>query len=166
MRRVDLRSVAAVMLIAIALGLGTIALLDRPGRPAPWQRWFAPAEDGSWMALSIDGQPVPANDYRLSITDGRVGGGRDGCNDWSFEDERPNERGERMMSTTLVACRPSEVQRAYFALRTEPRLTILPDGRLRVESLGHAGLFVRCEWRTVDSSTRWSSNRSMQCIPE
>src|SRR5687768_5029344 len=48
--------------------------------------WFAPEEDGSWGAISIDGRPVSSRDYTIFIRDGKVEAGRDGCNSWGYSD--------------------------------------------------------------------------------
>jgi len=134
-----------VALGALLLGLGAI-LTAHESRLV--QRLTAPPEDGAWAAVSLDGRPVPAGEYRLSISGGRVGGGRDGCNDWSFE--APDETtGERRIFTTLVGCDENDpLRRAYgvLAFAEGPVLQLRPDGSLRIAARGHEGLFRRCRW--------------------
>lgn len=152
--------VLALLLTGLALMLRGI--FDPQGE---WQP-FAPEEDGSWAAVSIDGRPVPPADYRLAIRAGAVAGGRDGCNDWSFTDDPPAANGMRMIVATLQLCPEDPVRTAYRKLAAPGARITLADGMLRVVGGGHEGLFRRCAWRTVRSQDESSSSRQSVCVPE
>ncbi|HEY0114044.1 MAG TPA: hypothetical protein VGB59_12975 [Allosphingosinicella sp.] len=126
-------------------------------------RLTAPEVDGAWAAVSIDGRPVPWREWRIGVTDGKVSGGRDGCNDWDF-DEPEVEGGERTIVSTLVGC-PEEdpVRKAYWALATapDPSLQLRGDGTLRIAGRGHEAVLRRCRWITepLPPGTSGTGNR-------
>ena len=109
-------------------------------------RLTAPEVDGSWTAVRIDGRPVPAGEYRISVRDGEVSGGRDACNDWGF-DEPQVEGGPRTITTTLVGCPEDDpVRKAYWALALGASPDLREDGTLRLAARGHQALLRRCRW--------------------
>ncbi|TFI59458.1 hypothetical protein E2493_04505 [Sphingomonas parva] len=152
--------VAALLLGALLLSL--LGLTDPSGRWRPWIALLAPEEDGSWLAVTIDGRP--AEGFRVSITGGRVAGGRDGCNDWAFA--APDPSGGRTIDTILVACPEDDpLRESYWRLVQEGHVALRGDGRLRLAGDGHQALFRRCAWRTerIHNETRHSETRV--CAP-
>lgn len=136
------RTAAALVILLLTLGIGH-ALATGTLKP----RLIAPDEDGGWGALRIDGRPVPSSEYTIFIRDGRIEGGRDGCNSWGYTDDPPGP-GERMILSTLVECPADDSLRlAYYALARsgiEPELR--RDGSLRLSAGGHEAIFRRCRW--------------------
>lgn len=155
-----------LLLLVPAFGLMVLGVLDRTGEWKPWQMLFAEEEDGSWVALRIDGRPASPQEYRITIAEGKVVGGRDGCNHWSYEDEGPDANGQRMIVSTLVGCPEDATRLAYWSLRADPRIELLPDGTLRMAASGHEGIFRRCHWRTVKVSNGRYSSEVRQCVLE
>lgn len=145
-QRVGLRLVA--LLLAIAFLLGLFSTFQSSRAMQRWMNLFGPEENGSWSALNIDGRPVSGDDYRVSIDGRKVAGGRDGCNEWSYQEESgPN--GARMIVSTLQECSEDDLVRfAYYALAYDQRtrLSLHSDGTLRLAARGHEGLFRRCYW--------------------
>jgi hypothetical protein len=135
-----------------ALGLAVLMVLLGlvHGLSSGWlqQRLFPPKEDGSWGAVSIDGQLVSPREYYLGIRKRKVTGGRDGCNFWSFEEASGQADGERGINTTLVGCEESAASRGYWAVASAPsvRMRLRPDGVLEMAALGHHALLRRCSW--------------------
>lgn len=131
--------------LGLLIGLGLVQAAHE-GRIV--QRLTAPEVDGAWAAVSIDGRPAPWREWRISVERGKVAGGRDGCNDWGF-DEPEVEGGERTIVTTLVGC-PEEdpVRKAYWALALADRvsLELRKDGTLRLAGRGHEAVLRRCRW--------------------
>lgn len=145
--------VAFLLLLSFLLAL--IGLFGG-ARSGPVQRvtsWFAPPEDGSWAAISLDGRPVSWREYRVAVRDRRVVGGRDGCNDWAYQDERPDARGERSIISTLQACPEEPNGQAIRALAFSGTPVLRPDGTLLIRANGHLGIFRRCEWTTERTAT-------------
>jgi hypothetical protein len=139
--------VVAALLIG-ALLLAAFGVLDPSGRWRPWSAWLAPEEDGSWLAVTIDRYRVEGQGYRVSVSDGKIAGGRDACNDWAYAAPDPN--GMAMIDTTLVGCPEDDpLREIYWRLTCEGRITLRADGRLRLSVAGHEAVFRRCEWRTV-----------------
>ena len=155
-QRFGLRLVALLLVAAFLLGLYSTFQSSRTVQR--WLALFGPEESGSWSALRIDGQPVSGEDYQIFVDGGEVRGGRDGCNDWSYRDER-DRNGARTIFSTLQACPEDDpVRLAYYALAREgrTRLELRADGTLRLIARGHEGLFRRCYWdveRTPTSKT-------------
>lgn len=151
-RRLPLAGI--VILLVGALMLATCGIIDPTGRWRPWTALFAPDEDGSWMVISIDGEPVPHGEYRYGITDGKISGGRDGCNDWGYTDDPPGPDGERMIVSTLQACpEDNPLTRAYRLLTRDPRMVLAPNGLLHLSGHGHKAVLRRCEWTMVSTPT-------------
>ena len=144
-----------MLLLAAALLLGLFGTFQSSRTVQHWTRLFGAEENGSWSALSIDRRPVSSEDYRVSVDGRKVAGGRDGCNDWSYQEKRdPN--GERMIVTTLQACPEDDpVRVAYHVLVHDPqaRLELQADGTLRLAAGGHEGLFRRCYWQVETTPT-------------
>lgn len=154
-----------VMLLLAALLLMLASLLDRHGRGSPWARLIAPEEDGSWAAVRIDGRPVSPDEYRVSITEGQVAGGRDGCNDWAFSDDPPSRDGARMIVATAQYCPGDDpTRRAYRALMSGAEVRLQADRTLRISAGGHEGIFRRCHWENVRRSGPGYSSEHMMCI--
>ncbi|HEX9965925.1 MAG TPA: hypothetical protein VGB04_13200 [Allosphingosinicella sp.] len=132
------------------------------------QRLTAPSVDGGWAAVAIDGRAVPERAYRISVEGGRVRGGRDGCNDWGFDaPEVPG--GPRMIVSTAVGCPEGDpVREAYWALAlgggAAPELE--EDGRMRLASGGHEGVFRRCRWVSEPLPPGTSGTGPRVCVPE
>lgn len=161
-QRVGLRLVALLLVAAFLLGL--FSLFQSSRAVQRWMDLFGPKEDGSWSALSIDRRPVSGQDYRVSVDGRKVAGGRDGCNEWSYQEGRdPN--GARMIVQTLQACPEDDpVRLAYYALAHDERtrLSLQPDGTLRLAARGHEGLFRRCYWGVEKTPT----STTTVCRPE
>lgn len=155
-----------LLLLVPAFGLMALGILDRTGGWKPSKMFFAEEEDGSWVAVSIDGRPASPEEYRITIAEGEVVGGRDGCNDWSYEDEEPDAKGERMIVSTLVGCPEDATRQAYWLLRGDPRIELLPNGTLRLAAPGHEGIFRRCDWKTVRVSNGRYWSEARECVPE
>ncbi|HYG29860.1 MAG TPA: hypothetical protein VD887_06570 [Allosphingosinicella sp.] len=142
-RRAQKRGGLGLAALLLALGIVQVGQTERVV-----QRLTAPEEDGSWNAVSIDGRPVAAGAWRISVERGRVSGGRDDCNDWGYQ-EPQREGGQRLIVSTLVGCREDDpARRGYWAMATAPDavLELRGDGRLRLAARGHEGLFRRCRW--------------------
>jgi hypothetical protein len=129
-----------LLLLMLMLGAGSYIAIN--GVP---DRIFAAEEDGGWGAVTIDGRPVSAEDYRIAVRGREVVGGRDGCNGWGYTDDPPGPDGSRMIVSTLVECPDDPVRRAYWTLRSRGiALELRPDGSLRVAGQGHEAIFHRC----------------------
>ena len=142
-RRAQKRAGFGLAALLLALGLVQVGQTERVV-----QRLTALEVDGSWNAAEIDGRPVAAGAWRISVERGRVSGGRDDCNDWGYQ-EPEQEGGQRLIVSTLVGCREDDpVRRAYWAIATAPEaaLELRGDGTLRLSARGHEGLFRRCRW--------------------
>lgn len=139
------QSKVGLSLLGLLIGLGLVQAAH-DGRIV--ERLTAPEVDGIWAAVSIDGRPVPWREWRFSVTRGKIAGGRDGCNDWGF-DEPEVEGGERMIVTTLVEC-PEEdpVRKAYWALTAaDPvAMELAKDATMRLAGGGHEAILRRCRW--------------------
>jgi heat shock protein HslJ len=104
--------------------------------------------DGAWLAVAIDGRPVAAGAWRFGISDGKVSGGRDGCNDWGYG-EPETKGGPRTIHSTLVGCPEDDpVRKAYWAIASAPEATLdqRDDGVMRIAARGHEALLRRCRW--------------------
>lgn len=97
--------------------------------------------DGTWVAVEIDGRK-PAGEYRIVVRDGRIDGGRDGCNDWGRDPERPE-----MIVINLQGCPDDPLRDAYWTIAyyKAPPPALGQDGCLRAAARGHALLFRRAE---------------------
>lgn len=155
---------SALRLVGFAKASAALALLTSAcAREAPAESGAKPAEaagagpaerppardiDGPWLAVAIDGRPVAAGEWRFGISDGKVSGGRDGCNDWGFG-EPETKGGPRTIHSTLVGCPEDDpVRKAYWAMASAPEATLeqREDGALRIAARGHEALLRRCRW--------------------
>lgn len=156
------RARAWLALLGLLLGLGLVqaghdARIVRPPT--------APAVDGTWAAVSIDGRPVSWRGWRISVADGKVAGGRDGCNDWSFGAPEV-EGGERTIDTTLVGCPEDDpLRKAYWALALERNRPpeARSDGSLHLAAGGHEAIFRRCRWTEEPLPPGVSGTRPRVC---
>jgi hypothetical protein len=162
-RRRQAKSTLGLLALLAALGLVQIGHDARVV-----ERLTAPAVDGTWAMESIDGRSVPWREWRFSVGRGRVAGGRDGCNDWGF-DEPEVEGGERMIVTTLVGCPEDDpVRKAYWALANDKAawLELRRDGRLRISGGGHEAVLRRCRWVEEPLPPGTSGTGPRVCAPE
>ncbi len=111
---------------------------------------FAPEEDGSWRAITIDGRPVADEGYTILIRSGQVIAGFDGCNSWHYEDASTAPDGSRSIMTTLAGCAKTPTIHAYWmTARAGVRPIVLPAQTIAVEANGHRAVFRRCEWQAA-----------------
>ncbi|MFL6726966.1 MAG: hypothetical protein ACJ8FS_10705 [Sphingomicrobium sp.] len=146
MRRRERFSIAVVLVLAIAAAamavLGITGVSPRDLRDL----LHSTAADGSWKAITFDGLPVKSKNYLVAIRRGKVFGGYDDCNGWSYTDEKPDKNGERKMLSTLVSCSAdNELRRLYHLLVHSPHIDVLGGKELRLSSGGHEGRFQRCK---------------------
>ncbi len=130
-----------LLLPALVLALPASLLLGFSDRPlVDWRAWFDGPERGTWRALTINDDEVFDEKFLVTIADGEIVAGRDGCNYWGVSgiDERT---GERIYTSTLAACADTPARSAYrvlthgaadMTLSGEDRL-ILASGKCRVE---------------------------------
>ena len=165
--REELSVGSVLILLVAALGMITLGLSGYKSPADLWHRLTAGPKDGSWTAISIDGKLVEPERYRISIGNGEVTGGRDDCNDWSYEKER-EKNGERMIVSTLVGCPEGDPMReAFWALIHDPKIELRQDGRLRVWGQGHDAVLIRCHWKRVRDTLRGGGiSDMMRCLPE
>jgi hypothetical protein len=138
-------SVAIVLALIIAalamVGLGAAGIAPRDLVDA----LFAAPSDGSWKATTLNGRPVASRNYVIVIRRGKLVGGYDDCNGWSYQDEGLDKNGERKVLSTLVECAAGdELRRLYWILVHAPRIHPLGANDLRLSRGGHAGMFHRC----------------------
>ena len=71
--------------------------------------------DGMWRVTAISGEEVPPGQFLLRVRDGRVTGGRDGCNSWGFDETQPPAPdGTRMIISDAQGCAPTPQLRGYW----------------------------------------------------
>ena len=96
--------------------------------------------DGEWGAITIDGRRVAPGSFNVSVRNGQITGGRDGCNNWGYvEDQPPASDGSRMIVSDAQGCPETAEQRGYriaIGMGT-PGLAKVPDGNLRIFAGGH-----------------------------
>lgn len=95
--------------------------------------------DGLWAVTAISGVDVPAETFLLRIRDGRVVGGRDGCNSWGFDETQPpRPDGTRMIVSDLQACAPTPQLRGYWRAlgNGNAPVRLQEDGELRIRAGG------------------------------
>jgi hypothetical protein len=134
-----------LILIALAAAVILLSILGVHSASDAWDTAFGPKTNGSWRAVSLDGHLVGSEDYVIVIKHGKVVGGFDDCNGWSFEDEGPGPNGDRRVMSTLVRCPPKKADQTYHILAYGPRLELLGDRELSLSRAGHVGLFRRCK---------------------
>jgi hypothetical protein len=151
---------------ALAVLLLTIGLVQALATGTLRPRLFVPEEDGAWGMVSIDGMPVRNGAWTINVTDGKIKGGRDDCNYWSFEEEG-DAAGERMIHTTLVACEEEDpMRKAYWTLANAPEtgIELRSGGWLRIAAQGHQAMLRRCEW--VDEPLPPGSTGPKVCVTQ
>ena len=110
-------------------------------------------------------QQVSPEDYRLHLFDGKVAGGRDGCNDWAYTDEPPDASGERTIQQTMAYCPEDDpVRMAYRLLVRDGKIERVSDNILRLVGHGHHGVFRRCEWQTSREGAAAASFSRRVCV--
>src|SRR5688572_12299972 len=95
--------------------------------------------DGLWSVTAISGVEIPAEKFLLRIRDGRVVGGRDGCNSWGFDETQPPQPdGTRMIVSDAQECAPTPQLRGYWRAlgNGNAPLRLTPGGELRVRAGG------------------------------
>ena len=95
--------------------------------------------DGLWAVTTISGVDVPTENFLLRIRDGRVVGGRDGCNSWGFDETQPPQPdGTRMIVSDLQACPPTPELRGYWRAlgNGNAPLRLTANGELRIRAGG------------------------------
>jgi hypothetical protein len=132
------------MLIALAVALMLFSAAGYASLADAWDMWFGPRANGSWKAMVLDGQSVAKENYVIVVQRGRVVGGYDGCNGWSFDDEGPGPNGDRRVTSTLVACPEERARQVYHMLAYAPAITLRGDREMRLSRGPHFGSFVRC----------------------
>lgn len=156
---------AGLALLALLVGIGLV----QAGHDARIvERLTAPEVDGVWAAVTVDGRPVPWGEWRVAIRWGKVAGGRDGCNVWSFA-EPEVDGGERMIHTTLAGCPEDDpVYKAYWSLAAGPGAAPQPrgDGTLRLAGAGHEAIFRRCRWTDAPPTPGGSGTPPRICAPD
>ena len=95
-----------LILFAGAAATMLFSTLGYAGLGDAWDSWFGPRMNGSWKAVALDGRRVDADDYLLVIKRGKVVGGYDDCNGWSFEDDGPGPNGDRSVTSDEVRPNP------------------------------------------------------------
>ena len=140
MTRVERRVVIVVAAgLIVAWAAFSLSVFDPRGR---WvAETFGPPEDGSWVALTIDGRQVQSGAFTLFIDGGEPRSGHDGCNSWS---RVKNEKGQAGIETTLVLCSPDPTRAAYRRLvLRQHNLDLQSDGTLVLTGSGHQARFRR-----------------------
>ncbi len=158
MTRSDRIRVAIVLCLLGAGALLAIASLAGIGPDDLRAKLFAHAEDGSWSVVTIDGQTLPKTEYLIAIQEGRVRGGRDGCNNWSYETP-----GSGWIVSDLQECPESPVTAAYRKIVRNPAFMLTGDHRLRITGRGHTADLRRCKWRTVRRISPDSVSETREC---
>jgi len=151
------------------LGLGAlllaIGLVQAGDSLRVVQRLTAPAVDGSWAAVAIDGRPVPWREWRYRIERGKVAGGFDACNEWGF-DTPEVEGGPPTITTTLVGCPEQDpVRKAYWALALGASAELRADGSLRLSGRGHEAILRRCRWTEEPLPPGTAGTPPRACVP-
>ena len=129
--------VALVMAVVGIAGVSPVDIADR---------LYAAPEDGSWKATTFDRRPVESKNYLIAVRRGKVIGGYDDCNGWSYQDSAPGRNGERKVLSTLVSCSgDDELRQLYRMLVYGPRIELLGRSALRLTRARHEGIFHRCK---------------------
>jgi hypothetical protein len=140
--RVSVAIALAILIAALAMvALGIADIVPQDIRDA----FHSTPLDGSWKAVSFDGLPVRSKNYLVVIRRGEVVGGYDDCNGWSYQDENPDERGERKVLSTLVSCAADDdIRRLYHMLVYSPQIESRGKNALLLSRGAHVGTFHRC----------------------
>lgn len=139
------RPLAAITLGGLALAavvaLSGIAL---PRGETLWHRLAAPAEDGAWRVVTIDGADVTGTGYAVGIRWSRITSFHDGCNSCGIAEKPPHgDRGGRMTTCTLVGCPPRRHDALFYRFVSgAPRMEVRGD-RLTLTLAGHKAELIR-----------------------
>jgi hypothetical protein len=137
---------AIILVLGIAAVIVSILAIADVSPRDIGDTFHATPADGSWKAVTFDGQSAKSKNYSVAIRRGRVVGGYDDCNGWSYQDEKPDRNGERMMLSTLVECPGDEdLRRLYRIVVFAPTIEIVSANELRLSRDGHQGEFRRCK---------------------
>ena len=151
--RLLLPALIAGLLFAMLAGFRDRPLVD-------WRAWFDGPERGDWRALTLNGEDVFDRRFLVTIADGEIVAGRDGCNFWAFAgvDERT---GERMYTSTLAGCVDTPAMAVYRVLtHGDPQMAMPREDRLVLTSGSCRGEFRR--WtRDDDDAERASEEAEM-----
>lgn len=161
------------LIVPVIFAALAAAMLSVAGPTIDWRGWFDGPERGTWRALALDGEDVRDARLSVSIVEGEVVAGHDGCNAWWVDGEPDPESGERNYMSTLAACGPEPFDTAYGNLAFgNPSMVLSEDGdRLELSANGHYGLFMR--WsrdmaeaeREADERAMEAARRAQQAIP-
>lgn len=105
---------------------------------------FKSPEDGSWVAVSIDGQEIGTRRHSIDVRRGKIVAGYDGCNEWPYQDEARERNGERMIVTNLQECPDNILGHRYWAVLANSKLTLVDPGAMLVSGSKARGYFRRC----------------------
>lgn len=136
---------AAGLGIAAMLGIGQVVL---PRGESLWHLIAGPAVDGSWRFVTIDGQAMPQSDYTIGIEWEKIVGGRDGCNMWGYQDDKPAGSFHREIISTLAACADDDSpQAALYGLfaASAPEMKLVDDDTLILRVPGHEARLERID---------------------
>ncbi len=145
-KRRDRLGLALILILGIStVGILILAIAGLSPRQIG-DALHATRADGSWKAVRPDGAAVTSKNYLVVVRRGRVVGGYDDCNGWSYEDKKPDEHGERRVLSTLVECAADEdLRQIYRTLVYAPKIDGLGENELRLSRGGHEGIFRRCK---------------------
>lgn len=136
----------AFLLLLLATVTGAVALTVAGKTPVDlFGLFFAEPEDGNWVAVAFDGQRVAPKTYLISIKRGQIVSGYDGCNNWSYQEEKASQSAERFIVTDLKECPDNELTRSYWELVAEPKFVLLDNRQLTVSGKQRRGHFRRCK---------------------
>lgn len=141
----------AFLLFLFAIASGGLALTIAGKTPDDLTSLvFAAPEDGNWVAVAFDGQPVAPKLYSISIKRGQIVSGYDGCNDWAYQERKSGRKAERMIVMNLKECPDNELRRSYWELVASPKLLLLSSRQLILSGKRGRGHFRRCKDVTSD----------------
>ena len=152
-----------VRLLLPLVGLALlVAIAGITGFAIDWRAWFDGPERGTWRVSELDGIDLRGERMWIEVRDGKVRGGRDGCNYWSYESDAEPRTGERMMISTLAWCDQTPARSAYAALaHGEPEMALLSDDVLEMRAFGVIGRFVR--WtEAMERAERKADERALE----
>ena len=127
-----------------------------------WRAWFDGPERGTWRAATFDGLDVSGAGLSVSIVDGQIVAGHDGCNSWWKDGEPDPETGEQRYMSTLVACAELPTDPAYYTLaHGDPAMVLLSENTLELRAGEHVGVFSR--WtEAMAEAEREAEERAME----
>lgn len=144
-KRRDKWGLVSILVLGVAVVIVSILATTGVSPKVIADRLHATPADGSWKGISFDGFSVRSKNYLVVIRRGRVVGGYDDCNGWSYEEEKADRNGERRMLSTLVECPAEYPRRLYRTLVYAPKIDVVGENELRLSRDGHEGRFRRCK---------------------